>query len=105
MIRFPLAAALVGLAVTIAGCADMRWSKPGADAALVSRDLDECRAAALRSANAPISTPGQVDARTDGMSGPGIMTPAAGSNERFVAEHEEVSRCMLQRGYQLKPAP
>ena len=99
-----LSAALIGLVLAPTGCAELRWSKSGADAALVSRDLDECRSAALRGANAPISTPGQVDGRSDGVGRPGVMTPAAGSNERFIAEHEDLSRCMRRRGYELKPA-
>ena len=105
MIRTLFSAAFIALVLTVTGCAEMRWSKAGADSALVSRDLDECRAAALGRANTAISTPGQVDGRSDGTGSPGIMTPAPGSNERFVAEHEEVSRCMVRRGYALRPAP
>jgi hypothetical protein len=44
-----------------------------------------------------------VPTRTDG-GGPAVMAPAHGSNERFVAEHEEMRRCMLHRGYELKAA-
>jgi len=102
MPRALLIAAFIGLFLTLTGCADMRWSKAGADGALVSRDLDECRAAALRRANPVISTPGQGDGRSDGTGSPGVMKPAAGSNERFIAEHEETSRCMRQRGYELR---
>ena len=94
---------LLVCALIVGGCAEMRWTRSGADAAMVSRDIDDCRASALRRANAPVSTPGQSD-RTDGVGRPHIMTPSSGSDERFVAEHEEVSRCMHQRGYQLRPA-
>jgi hypothetical protein len=30
------------------------------------------------------------------------MQPSAGSNERFLAEHEETRRCMAKRGYELR---
>ena len=80
----------------------MQWTKPGADAAMVARDQDECRGQALGRANPPAVPAGSADARTDGIR-TGAMSQTAGSNERFVAEHEEIRRCMLRRGYQLKP--
>lgn len=96
-------ATLALLALLAQGCAEMQWSKPGADTAQLARDQDECRAAALGRAGPPVAGRGSIDARTDG-GRPPVMAPAQGSNERFVAEHEEMRRCMLQRGYQLKPA-
>ena len=96
------AATLAAVALT-AGCAEMRWTKAGADAAAVARDQDECRAQALRRGPPPVAGVGSPDARTDG-SRPAGMTTAQGSNERFIAENEEMRRCMLQRGYQLTPA-
>src|SRR5687767_10290155 len=97
-------AALFGAGALLAqGCAQMQWTKPGADAATIARDQDQCRAQALRRGAPPVAGVGSPDARTDG-GRPGVMAPAQGSNERFVAEHEEMRRCMLQRGYELKPA-
>ena len=95
-------AALTAAALLAAGCAQMQWTKPGADAATIARDQDECRSQALR-ATPPVAGARSPDARSDGTRPP-VMAPAQGSNERFVAEHEEMRRCMLQRGYQLKPA-
>jgi hypothetical protein len=95
----PIAAALAILSAQ--GCSGLNWTKPGADANTISRDLDDCRAVALGRATPPVAPAGSSEATTDG-GRPGAMRPAAGSNERFVAEHEEVRRCMLKRGYELK---
>src|SRR5687767_7361203 len=95
-------------ALLLAACAEMRWSKPGADQAAVSRDLDECRGNALRRAaplgpGAPTADP-QVP--VDRAATPAGNRSATGSsNERFIAEHENVRVCMTGRGYQLQPAP
>ncbi len=97
----PCAAALA-IALLAQGCAQMQWTKDGADAATVARDQNECRVQALRRAPPPVAGMGSPDART-GPGRPVVMAPAS-SNERFVAEHEEMSRCMQQRGYALKPA-
>ena len=80
----------------------MQWSKPGVDPAYATRDLEECRGQALGGATPPVFTARSPDASTDLRSG--AMRPSAGSNERFVNEHEAVSACMLKRGYQLRPA-
>ena len=94
-------AATAAVVLLAAGCAEMQWSRPGADAALVARDQDECRAQALQRAIPSVAARGTPDART---SMPGTPPQGQGSSDRFVAEHEEMRRCMLQRGYELKPA-
>lgn len=81
-------------------CASGQWAKDGADAATVSRDLDACRAAALGRGVPPISPARSTEAVTDVR--PGVGAPTATSNERFVAEQEEIQRCMQKRGYRLK---
>ena len=92
------------IALTLAGCAEMQWARSGADTATVSRDLDACRAVALRSGAPPAVPAGSLEAASD--SGrPRAIQPAAGSNERFVAEQEAVRRCMVERGYTLQPRP
>lgn len=91
------------LCVALAACAEMRWSRPDADAAQVSRDLDACRGAALQrpaprgAAIREADTQSAIERRSG-------MQPAGTSDDRFIAEHEEVRVCMLQRGYQLRPA-
>lgn len=81
----------------------MQWSKSGADAAAVSRDLDACRAQALGRSSPTVAAGGSPDAITEGRRPP-VMAPSAGSNERFVEEHEAVSACMIRRGYALRRA-
>jgi hypothetical protein len=41
---------------------------------------------------------------TDRGASPSAARPAGSSNDRFIAEHEDVRVCMLRRGYQLQPA-
>jgi hypothetical protein len=88
----------------LGGCAgDMRWSKPGADAATISRDLDECRGNALlhaapQGAGVPTQDGPVLDRGATTMS----TRQSGTSNERFIAEHEDVRLCMLRRGYQLR---
>lgn len=89
------------LTLAAAGCAGRHWTKPGADAAAVSRDLDDCRASSLGRTGSPVAPTGSSEAVTD-RGRPAIMQPSAGSNERFLAEHEETRRCMAKRGYELR---
>ena len=93
---WPLALAL------LAGCANMEWSKPGADASAVSRDLEACRGVALSRSGPALSPVGSSDAATDRGSTRGMPSSTMDSNERFVAEHAEVQRCMQKRGYTLQ---
>jgi hypothetical protein len=90
----------VAIAVLLGGCASGQWTKSGADSTAVSRDLDACRGETLGRSTAPAITGRSSESITD-LSRPG-MQPTTGSNERFVAEHEAVSRCMHKRGYQLR---
>jgi hypothetical protein len=101
-----LTATLVAAARTLSlvACADMDWTRPGADKATVSRDLDDCRGAALRGASPPVAGVTQDTQMVDRGGALATTRPAATSNERFVAEHETVRRCMSAKGYQLSPA-
>lgn len=95
---------VLALAAMLHGCADLQWSKPGADAAAVSRDLDACRAVALNAAAPPVAPVASTESVTD-HGRPRAMQPSAGSNERFVAEQEVIRRCMAHRGYALRQQP
>lgn len=99
MKRFIYAAAAVAVALIVQGCSGMQWAKPGADAAAIARDQDDCRARALGRAMQQDGA-GRPESRESGR--PIGMAANQGSNERFIAEHEETSRCMLQRGYELR---
>ena len=98
-------ATLVAAMLVAAGCAEMRWTKPGADTAAVARDLDDCRASALaRSGPRAAPIPSQDPQVMDRGATPTATRSAGTSNDRFIAEHEEVRVCMQRRGYQLQPA-
>ena len=96
----------VTAALLLGACAEMKWTKPGANAATVSRELDDCRATALRRGTAiqPAAAPSaEPQLPIDrGASSAGNRSVAGSSNERFVAEHEQVRACMTERGYQLQ---
>src|SRR4051812_32734211 len=99
---------VAALAVLMLGaCAEMRWTKPGSDAATVSRELDACRGAALRREGAPQPPAApSADPQTPvdrAATSAGNRSVVGTSNERFVAEHEAVRLCMTQRGYRLEP--
>ncbi len=98
-------AALILSAILAGACADLRWTKAGADDAAVSRDLDECRATGL-TRGAPAGGAGVTppDQPVERGATPVGARPAASANERFIAEHEVVSACMQRRGYRLQSA-
>ena len=104
MIRLLYALGAAPLAIVLSGCADLQWTKPGADTTQVSRDLDACRAVALSTGAAPVAPSGSTESVTD-HGRPRAMQPSAGSNERFVAEQETIRRCMASRGYALRQEP
>ena len=94
---------VLGLCIAFGACAEMRWTRPGADANQASRDLDACRGAALQRSGprgADVEMRSAVERGTSAAS----ARPAGTAEDRFIAEHEEVRTCMLQRGYQLRPA-
>jgi hypothetical protein len=100
-----LFAALICGSALLSACADMRWTKAGADPAAVSRDRDECRATALTlgaPSGAAVVTPPDQPVERGAM--PVGARPAATADERFIAEHEVVRLCMQRRGYQLQSA-
>ena len=91
-------------ALALAACADMDWTKPGADKPTVSRDLDACRGAALRNTPPGPANASQNPEVVDRASAPVAGRPAGSDNERFIAEHDSVRQCMASRGYKLTPA-
>ena len=99
------APALAACLVLLGACADMRWTRSGADEATVSRELDECRAQALRRAAPAGAGTAAADPQVpvDRAGVPtGNRSVAGSANERFIAEHESVRVCMTARGYQLQ---
>ncbi len=93
-------AALLGLALAaaLAGCADLRWSKPGADDAAMAGDLAACdRLAQERAARAGnLGLPPLGDPRFGGPGGPSQV-------EQRMLERQALEACMRAKGYRLAP--
>jgi len=91
------ASVLLFFAIALAGCAEVRWSRPGGDDAELARDLSACRKEAqdrYGTAGAPLASP-QLDPRF----GPTGPTPA----EARMQQAEGVGKCMRGKGYDLVP--
>jgi hypothetical protein len=91
----------------LGGCADLQWSKDGADDATVSRDLDDCtRSARVQAASQTINT-GPAAPQVMGVDPQGrafVANPFPPQQDRFITEHDLQRFCMTGKGYQLVPA-
>jgi hypothetical protein len=97
----------VMVALSVIGCAEMRWSKPGADSATLEVDLGQCRSEArLQAARESLPRmPGSSPAlRTDSTGRPVVGQPGSRGTDTLVLEQELTSSCMRGRGYALAPA-
>ncbi len=92
-------AALLSFALALAGCGELRWAKPGADEAALTRDLSACRQLAQQSAARAgnIGLPPVSDPRFGGAAGPTLV-------EQRMQEQQALDACMRSRGYALVPA-
>jgi hypothetical protein len=105
-IRVYLRLSAVALALLVAGCAEMRWSKPGVDPAKLEEDLAQCRGEArLQAARESLPRmPGSSPAlRTDSTGRPVVAQPGSRGTDTLVLEQELTSSCMRGKGYQLAP--
>lgn len=88
------------VAIFVAACGELRWSKPGADAGTLARDQTGCRALARESIavkyGPPVPGPGDV------RFGPETSLP--GPADRQMLEQQALDRCMREKGYSLVPA-
>jgi len=95
----------VGLLAWLAGCAQLRWDKPGMDAASLERDDAECRQIARAQAAReawPFGLTGTrviVDPRGRVL----LVEPYPRETDRFLREHELARGCMHGKGYALVP--
>ncbi len=91
-------AALLSFALALAACADLRWTRAGADDAEQERDLTACRQLAreqaARSGNLGLPPPA-ADPRF-GPTGPSQA-------EQRMQEQQALEACMRARGYTLAP--
>lgn len=88
------------LALLVAACASVQWTRDGASDADLTRDLADCRKeAALRFPGGTIGLPSApIDPRFGGPGGPSAA-------ESQMQEQVAVANCMRARGYQLVPKP
>jgi hypothetical protein len=93
------AAALLLFAFALAACAELRWHKPGADAAALAADSAACRKQAREAAARAgyLGLPPVADPRFGTPSGPSQA-------EQVMQERQAADRCMRERGYALVPA-
>ena len=84
----------------VAGCAELRWAKPGADSSVLARDQTSGRALAREQIalryGPPVPGPGDV------RFGPETSLP--GPADRQMLEQQAFDRCMREKGYSLVPA-
>jgi len=104
--RFRNAVVPVLLAAALAACADLRWHKPGADAAALERDSDECRQLARFQAAHQAGLFGFAPARVIGVDRTGrliVVQPFPHASDRFLLEQDLARFCMRSKGYALVP--
>jgi hypothetical protein len=92
------------LAVLVAGCAELRWHKPGVEAAMLESDLAQCRQIARLRAERESWPPWFEAPRIVGLDRQGrilVSEPHARPSERFLLEQEYTRACMRARGYEL----
>ena len=91
----------------VSGCADLRWSKDGADEAMLARDLDDCSRSARVQASSQVLANGPATPQVMGVDPQGrpfVANPFPASSDRYLAEHDLQRFCMTGKGYQLVPA-
>lgn len=94
------------VALSVIACAEMRWSKPGADSAKLEEDLGQCRGEArLQAARESLPRmPGSSPAlRTDSTGRPVVAQPGSHGTDSLVLEQELTGACMRGKGYALAP--
>ncbi len=94
------------LAAFVAGCAELRWRKDGADAAALERDLGACQQLARLRAFREASPFGRASGLVIGANARGISIatyPDPVETERFLLEYDLTRACMRERGYDLVP--
>lgn len=85
-------------ALVLVACAELRWAKPGVDAAALQQDLDACRLRArAQVARSGPRLPPVIDPRF------GTEVGQAKQVDQPVREEDLAHRCMREQGYSLVP--
>jgi hypothetical protein len=90
-----------------AGCADLRWQKPGGSDAALEEDLAECRSQArLRTSrfSNPFATDWPRVVGADALGRPVVSPFSRLDSDSFLVEHDLTRQCMNGKGYDLVPA-
>ncbi|HKA39878.1 MAG TPA: hypothetical protein VKD25_08915 [Burkholderiales bacterium] len=98
--------AVVIVALSTAGCAEMRWSKPGADSAGVEEDLAQCRGEARLQAqriSLPRTAAVPPGLGTDSLGRAVPAPPRSRTEDPMLLEQDLTSSCMRGKGYELAP--
>ena len=89
-------------AMLLAGCGDVRWSRPDGDSGNVAQDESSCAAAARDQVQRQYGPPVPSSSRY-GDPKYGADTGIPSSADRMVLESQSVDRCMRAKGYALVP--
>ncbi|HVQ62456.1 MAG TPA: hypothetical protein VMS53_10260 [Burkholderiales bacterium] len=103
--KYQSAAALL-LAISAAGCADLRWHKDGEDTTTLSRDTEECQQLGRARAAQEAWPLGVATPRVVGVDAVGraiVSSPGQVDTNRFFIEHDVARFCMRSKGYELVP--
>lgn len=94
------------LALSLAGCANLRWEKAGADPAVTDRVLAQCEQHAMLGARRRAASMPPSPAVVGGPGGAStIMISPYGQNTDIVVQQSMLSDCMRAKGYQLVRDP
>jgi hypothetical protein len=98
----------VALAAVVlsAGCAEMRWSRPGTDAARLEQDLAQCRGEArLQASRASLPRTSGIPTLLTDPGGRPVPGPTRSRTEDpALLEQDLASSCMRGKGYELVPS-
>ena len=86
----------------LAGCAPVKWQKPGVDAIAGGRDFDACRQQARTLSYQEAATRMALQPYSVGMDR-AVTPPASAEWDRVSMEQHYLQMCMRGKGYELKP--
>lgn len=94
------------LALSLAGCANLRWEKAGSDPAATDKVLAQCEQQAMLGARRRAASMPPIPAVVGGPGGTAtVIVSPHGQNPDIVVQQSLLSECMRARGYQLVREP
>ena len=97
--------AVAVMVLSVAGCAEMRWSKPGMESAKLEEDLAQCRGEArLRAARASLPRTTALPPLLTDPGGRPVPGPTRSrTDDPMLLEQDLTGACMRGKGYELAP--